>query len=531
MRDLGAPDGETRTRTGDTTIFSRVLYQLSYLAVERRGYRLHRPRRGLPFRAVSRRILALVAVAVAAIAVATVLIARGGSKDEPAPTSQGDTRAEALSYAPRSSPALVGVDTGSAAASLVLGALVPRVSGGALSANDVSPLLGNEAVVAVLDPRTQRAQLSMVAKDPDALRALTRHLAKAGAYNGASLYRAARGAVLAVKGDAVVAASDEPTVRRAIDTAANGANHLTPAQFDARLAGLPKAADVRAVFDPKRVVVATRLPGVLTTRWGRSLTNGAAVLQEGGPGLQLPFVLQTDAARINDADLPFGTGTTPPQMHGRAPLLIGVKDFARFIAFLRKADPQRLGGLDSLQNGLPSFLRVNIDGLLGGLTGDGTVSSDDGLAHFAARTDPPNPDDWRTPLNRLSTLSSVLQSLGIDNVKLSEEPGGGDAYRLEIDGKLTARVGIFGPTLVITDAGSTDLRATANAPAVPPPPGAAGGLTLRLQASEGRRLLGSLFGIGASDSANVILDRFGDLTGWASAATDGVRGTLQLGLR
>ena len=25
--------GETRTRTGDTTIFSRVLYQLSYLAV------------------------------------------------------------------------------------------------------------------------------------------------------------------------------------------------------------------------------------------------------------------------------------------------------------------------------------------------------------------------------------------------------------------------------------------------------------------------------------------------------------------
>ena len=25
--------GETRTRTGDTTIFSRVLYQLSYLAL------------------------------------------------------------------------------------------------------------------------------------------------------------------------------------------------------------------------------------------------------------------------------------------------------------------------------------------------------------------------------------------------------------------------------------------------------------------------------------------------------------------
>lgn len=483
---------------------------------------------------MSRRILALAGVVVAAIAavLAVAVIVGNDSKNEPASKPQGDTRAEALAYAPRNSPALVGVDTGSPAASIVLGAVVPRVSGGALSANDISPLLGNEAVVAVLDPRTQRAQLSMVAKDPDALKALTRRLKPEGDYHGATLYQGPQQAVLAVKGDTLIAASDEPTVRRAIDTAANPAGHVTPKEFDARLAGLPRNADVRAVFDPKRVVVATRLPGVLNTRWGRSLTNGAAVLQQGGPGLQLPFVLQTDASRINDNDLPFGTGATPPQMRGTAPLLVGVKDFAQFVAFLRKADPKRLGGLDSLQNGLPSFLRVNIDGLLGGLTGDGTVGSDDGLAHFAARTDPPNPDDWRTPLQRLSTLSSVLQSLGIGNVKLSEEPGAGDAYRLEIDGKLAARVGIFGPTLVITDAATTNLQATANAPAVPPPPGAAGGLTLRLKASEGRNLLGGLFGIAGSDEgASAILGRFGDLTGWARAATDGVRGQLQLGLR
>jgi hypothetical protein len=30
-------DGEGRNRTGDTTIFSRVLYQLSYLAAPRNG--------------------------------------------------------------------------------------------------------------------------------------------------------------------------------------------------------------------------------------------------------------------------------------------------------------------------------------------------------------------------------------------------------------------------------------------------------------------------------------------------------------
>ena len=37
MRDSGPQHGETRTRTGDTTIFSRVLYQLSYLASAAEG--------------------------------------------------------------------------------------------------------------------------------------------------------------------------------------------------------------------------------------------------------------------------------------------------------------------------------------------------------------------------------------------------------------------------------------------------------------------------------------------------------------
>src|SRR4051794_14865903 len=390
-------------------------------------------REGLPFGPVGRRIAALIAVAVVVFAALAFVLARNSSNEDSSPkTQQGDPRAEALAYAPKASPALIGVDTGSPQASLVLGALVSRVSGGALTANDISPLLGNEAVVALLDPRTGRAQLSMVAKDPDALRELARRLKKTGSYKDATVYSGPQGAAVGVKGDTLLAASDEPTIRRALDTRADPRAHQTPQTFDRRLAGLSPTADVRTVFDPKRVVVAQRLPGVLNTRWGRSLTNGAAVLSEGGTGLRLPFVLQTDPRRINDRDLPFGTGVQPPTIRGRAPLLIGVRDLARLIAFLRKADPQRLGGLDSFQNGLPSFLRVNVNGLLGGLTNEGTISSPDGLAHFAARTEPPNPNDWRQPLERLSTLSGVLQQLGIDNIKLNDE--GSNAYRLDVDG-------------------------------------------------------------------------------------------------
>src|SRR3954467_7215978 len=483
---------------------------------------------GPTFRAMGRRIGALIAIAVVAFAALAVVLAKNSGKDDSTPkTKQSDTRAEALAYAPKASPALVGVDTGSPQASLVLGALVSRATGGALTANDISPLLGNEAVVALLDPRTGRAQLSMVAKDPDALRELARRLKKTGSYKDATLYSGPQGAVVAIKGGTLLAASDEPTVRRALDTAADPQAHPTPQDFDRRLAGLPTTADVRTVFDPKRIVVAQRLPGIGNTRWGRSLTNGAAVLQEGGPGLSLPFVLQTDAARINDNDLPFATGAQPPQIRGRGPLLLGVNDPGQLIAFLRKVDPDRFGGLDSFQSGLPSFLRVDVNGLLNGLTNDGTISSDDGLDHFPARPNPPDPSDWTTPLDRLSTLSGVLQRLGIDNIKLTDE--GKDAYRLDVDGDLALRAGVFGPTLVLTDDADTNLRATAAAPQAPTPDGARGGLTLRMRASEGRRLLTDLFGLPAG--AGAVLDRLGDLTGWARAATDSVRGELDLGLR
>src|SRR3954471_22571331 len=484
-------------------------------------------REGLPFGPVGRRIAAVISVAVVVWAALAFVLARNSSKDDATPKPQGDTRAEALAYAPKGSPALIGVDTGSPEASLVLGALTSRVSGGALSANDISPLLGNEAVVALLDPRTGRAQLSMVAKDPDALRALARRLKRTGRYKDATLYSGPQGAAVAIKQDTLLAASDEPTIRRALDTRAHPQAHLTPPAFDRRLAGLPTTADVRTVFDPKRIVVAQRLPGIGNTRWGRSLTNGAAVLEEGGTGLRLPFALQTDATRINDQDLPFAPGPQTPKMNGDAPLLLAVRDLGQLIAFLRKTDPQRLGGLDTFQNGLPSFLRVNVSGLLNGLTNDGTISSDDGLDHFAARTQPPDPSDWRDPLERLSTLSGVLQRLGINNVKLIDE--GANAYRLDVDGELAARAGIFGPTLVLTDDADTNLRSTAQAPQAPTPPGARGGLTLRMRASEGRRLLSDLFGL--PPDAGAILDRLGDLTGWARAATDGVRGELDLALR
>src|SRR3954465_12251679 len=113
-------------------------------------------REGLPFGPVGRRIAALIAVAVVVFAALAFVLAKNSSKDDATPTQQSDTRAEALAFAPKTSPALIGADTGPPQATPPRGALVNRIAGGALTANDISPLLGNEAVVALLDPRTGR---------------------------------------------------------------------------------------------------------------------------------------------------------------------------------------------------------------------------------------------------------------------------------------------------------------------------------------------------------------------------------------
>ena len=232
----------------------------------------------------------------------------------------------------------------------------------------------------------------MVAKDTDALRALARRLKEDRQLQRRDAVRGPQGAASG-QGRHAAAASDEPTVRRRSTPPPTRQAHVDAAALrPSPRRPLDRPPTSARVFDPKRIVVAQRLPGLLNTRWGRSLTNGAAVLEEGGPGLSLPFVLQTDAARINDNDLPFAARrAAAADPRPGAPLSRQRLRPAHRVP--AQGRPDRFGGLDSFQSGLPSFLRVDVNGLLNGLTNDGTISSDDGLAHFAARTDPPDPSD------------------------------------------------------------------------------------------------------------------------------------------
>jgi hypothetical protein len=281
---------------------------------------------------------------------------------------------------------------------------------------------------------------------------------------------------------------------------------------------------VRAVFDA-RSVLAAREPGITRTRWGRALRGGAAVLAAVDDGLRIPFRLDT-APGLNDADLPFGPGARAPVARGRAPLVLGVRRLDRLIALLRKADPDRFADIDRLQDDLPAFLNLNVDDLLAGLRNDATVTSRD-LRLLAVRTDPPNAGAWRAAIQAGATLSSLLERLGIDGIEIDEEPG--DVYRPRVGGRLVVRAGIFGPTLVVTNDPRANVLGAARAPVSPAPAGAAGGLTVRLQGGIVRSWLTRTFALPAE--AAPLLTRLGDLTGWARAQTDGVRGELRLAVR
>jgi hypothetical protein len=400
-------------------------------------------------------VLALLAVAAVA-----VLLLRGGDDRSPRSRAPG---ADPIAFVPaeRADVAL-SLDTRDALVVLAAQQLIPRVS--SLTPTQVTPLLGGLVAVATT-PEGSHLAFSTDAPPPPG-------------------GRRARGRIVVV--------APRPTAL----TPAPGARR----RFDARFAGLPPAAGVRAAFRPQSLLP----PAIANTRWGRSLRDGAAVVAE---DLTVPFLIHADPTGIGPADPPIAPGATAPATHGQAPVVIGLRDPARGVRFARESGA--VPGLD-LVDRLPEFLRPHLDDL--GV--DGTLTMPTlGLERLTLRTEPRDPGDWATKLGRLEALSWIAKRV----VGLAVEERDG-VYTLLQDGRIVVRAAVYGRVLVLSTDPGADLRAAAAAPATPPPPGAAGGLTLRAAAAA--------LGPGAP-----ALLRAGTITGWARAEPTGVSGELRPALR
>ena len=379
------------------------------------------------------------------------------------------------------------LDTHEPLVALAVEQLAPRVTNGAMTADQVHALVGGRVVVAM---DAGKAWLAFATDAPAP--------------------RPSGAAAAAARAGVVVVAPSAGDLARALADARAPAARYARVTFDKRFAGLPADAGARVAFDP-RVLLAQRSPPLAATAWGRSLRDGAAVLTTRGTELRVPFRVTADPGGLTPTDLPIATGPQPPSARGSAPLVLGLRDPAHTLAFARSAGLlSELGVLDQL----PGFLKPD----LSDLGPNGTVTSPSlDLTRLTARTEPSDPGDWATKLGRLDTLAGLAGKalpgdLAIDNRD--------DVYTLTENGQLVARAGVYGPVLVLSNDPTANLRAAAAAPASPLPPGAAGALTARLRSS----LL-------ATQIPELIRARVGDLTAWARAELTGVTGELRLALR
>ena len=433
---------------------------------------------------LSRRRAPLLVAALVLVAglVALVVLLRGGG-DDGGPAS---TRTEPLAYLPAGGDVVFDLDTGAPLVGLAVEQLAPRLNGGALSAGQVRPLLGGRAVIGLSG---ERAWLVFATDAPAP--------------------RVGYGAAAAKRDGVVVVAPSRADLDASLAAAAKPAASYSRATFDKRFAGLPAGASVRVAFDPRKLL-ASRAPQLAGTPWARSLRDGAAVLTPKGTRLEMPFRITADPIGLNPDDLPIATGAQPPVAHGSGPLIVGLRDPAQTLDFARDAGVlPELGLVDQL----PGFLKPNLEDL--GPNGTVTTPSLD-LDHLTLRAEPQNPGDWSSKLGRLDALSGIAKRAGID-IDIDHHDG---AYDISQNGELVARVGVFGRALTLSNDPTRDLRTAAAAPVSPTPPGAAGGLTLRAQATT---LIGGL--------PALISARLGDVTGWARAELTGVTGELDLGLR
>jgi hypothetical protein len=428
-------------------------------------------------------IAAAIAVLVAAIVV--VLLLRGGDDDK----AQRATRAEPLAYVPTGTADVVfDLDTREPLVGLAVEQLAPRVTHGALTADQAHALIGGRAAVAI---DGARAWLAFATDAP---------APKPG--NGWA----------AAKDDGVVVVAPSLADLKAAQAAGRApAARYARATFDKRFTGLPKDTGARVAFDPEPLL-AGRSEKLAATKWARSLRDGAAVLTTSGATLALPFRITADPVGLTTGDLPLATGAQPPQARGDAPLTAGIRDPAHTLAFARQAG--LLTELDLLDQ-LPGFLKPDLDDL--GPNGTITSPSTDLQGHLTARFEPPDPGDWSSKLGRIDTLAGIAGKSLLNGLSIDKKDG---AYTITQDGKLVARAGVYGRALVLSDDAGADLEAAAAAPAAPTPPGAAGALTARLRSS-----------VLATQIPELIRARVGDLTAWARAELTGVTGELRLALR
>ena len=398
-------------------------------------------------------------------------------------------RAEPLAYVPAGSADVVfDLDTREPLVALAVEQLAPRVTHGALTADQAHALVGGRVAVAI---DAGKAWLAFATDAPAP--------------------RPTSGAAAAARDGVVVVAPSPADLGGGRSGRARpvGASTRARPSTSASRACPPRPAPA-SPSTPKSLL-AQRSPAGANTAWGRSLRDGAAVLTTRGAELGVPFRVTADPVGLSAADLPLATGPQPPQARGSAPL---VARAARPGAHPRLRAPAGLLQQLDLLDQLPGFLKPDLSEPRPQRHGH-EPSLD--LTHLTARFEPPDPGDWATKLGRIDTLAGPRRQGGARRPQ--HRPPRRRVHGDEQRPARRPRRRLRPRARALQRPDRQPARGGGGA-GVAPPPGAAGALTARLRSS-----------VLATQIPELIRARVGDLTAWARAELTGVTGELRLALR
>lgn len=506
-----------------------------------------------------------------------------------------DPLAAAVTVVPSDAPFVALAETDAAAGPLPkLTAVTDRIPGATIAygragdalggidlQNDLLPVLGHPIVFAVaeLPDRTSDAapdplagllgafpfrvpelgallaasRFGTVAGDPAGLRALLDRLVDSGGLQrdgearGFAVFRRPDGGAYGFDGGLFVGAGSQEDLRAALTLAAQGrsgqdadglrSGSLTKSSLLARFRGFPgrSRSALRATLDVGAVERSDS--GDLQVPWVSALQRVSFAIVPEEAAVSVPFRFSTDADAVTAGDVPIagGAASPSPAAEDDTEVVVGLRDAAHTIEFVRRTlrvtNADLASDLDGIETSLRRYARVDpTTQILAKLTGTTTITTDlkGTLTLRSELADPEPVADALSQLQRLSTLSSFVGGIGVDvdTRGITVEDDGDGRYRVERDGDTVARAAVIDGVLVASNRESTDLQALADAFPETPENAKGGALSVRMSAEA---LVTELAGmLGLPEAATAALEPLGQISVNARGSTSGVSGSLRL---
>lgn len=399
---------------------------------------------------------------------------------------------------------------------------------------DVRPLLGNDFVVAITSATGLREGaktaylIAWKVKDGDtAKRLIKKGETKVGSASGADIYRSSDGgSFTAIDGSTLVSAQNEDALKAALKRP--DGEHMSEGDFDDSLGDLPNDSLVRVTGDLEAILAAN--PGAASARkvkWIAALRTFGYVITAEKDGISTAFDVKTDSKGLSDADLPLAAGDeAPPVVRRAGEIGFGFRDSAQTNKFietaLRAAAPGDYAKFQSLRARVVKQLGLkDVNELTGQLTGNTTMSI--ALSgEFGLRSDVRDPAAAQATIKKLAPGLAKRTKGKVTTV----DAAGGRLYKIVSPGG-TLVFGVVGKSLVIAPSESRAQEIAVQSPSKVP--GAKGALVL---VSDARALANAIAQQqGQGTAAQIVTGALGDLVGWMSNTTSGLKGKLKLEIK